>query len=243
MARDWKLLAALLAMMLAGCSSSSLSPKQQNTVRFAPWSDEPTSYRFEDGDELDIRLMYNPEFSDRVQVGPDGMIHLQLVGGVKAADKTAEELETELEQHFAKELRRPDVLVVPRSFASQVVYVGGEVQRQGTVPLRGNATVLQVILGAGGFTPLAYRNEVIVIRRSRDNTPMLRTVNVRRLLEGDFKQDIQMRRYDVVYVPRTKISDIDQWIDQWINQTLPFSRGFNYAYQAGPTTAAAIATP
>jgi protein involved in polysaccharide export with SLBB domain len=222
-------------VLLAACSSSGLSPRQQNAARFAPWSDEPIPYRFEDGDEIDIRLMYNPEFSDRVQVSPDGTIQLQLVGSVKAADKTPDELAADLRERFSKDLRRPDVSVVPRSFASQVVYVGGEVQRQGAIPLRGNADILQVILQAGGFTPNAYKNGVIVIRRSRENTPMLRTVNVRRLIEGDFKQDVQMRRYDVIYVPRTKITDFDQWVDQWINQAIPFSKGFSYAYSNGST--------
>jgi len=226
----------LTLVLLVGCASSALSPKQQNVARFAPWSDQPIPYRFEDGDELDVRLMYNPEFSDRVQVNPDGMIHIQLVGAVKAANKTPDELAEDLQGLFAKELKRPEVSVVPRAFASQVVYVGGEVQRQGAVPLRGNADILQVILAAGGFTPLAYKNGVVVIRRGPNNVPMLKTVNVRKLIEGDFSVDITMNRYDVVYVPRTKISDIDQWIDQWLNQTVPFSKGFSYAYSTGTTT-------
>src|SRR5580704_16139860 len=116
MIRLWAFL--LIATLLGGCSSSALSPKQQNLARFASWSDAPVPYRFEDGDELDIRLMYNPEFSDRVQVGPDGLIHLQLVGGVKAADKTPDELAADLRERFGKELRRPDVSVVPRAFGS-----------------------------------------------------------------------------------------------------------------------------
>lgn len=227
-------LAALV--FLTGCSTSAISPKQQLAARFAPWSDTPVPYRFEDGDELDVRLLYTPEFSDRVQVNPDGNIYLQLIGAVKAADRTPEELAADLQERFAKELKRPEVSVVPRSFASQVVYVGGEVQRQGPIPLRGNADILQVILGAGGFTPLAYKKEVVVIRRGADNTPMLKTVDVAQLIEGDFKDDIKMNRYDVIYVPRTKISDVNQWIDQWLNQTVPFNKGFSYTYSNGSTT-------
>jgi protein involved in polysaccharide export with SLBB domain len=231
-----RVLAVLLALLLTACASS-LSPKPANPSRFAPWSPTPVPYRFEDGDELDVRLIYNPEFSDRVQVNPDGLIHLQLVGAVKAADRTPEELAEDIRERYARELRRPEVSVVPRSFASQVVYVGGEVQKPGPITLRGNAKILEVVFAAGGFTPLAYQREVIVIRRSSQNTPMLRTVDLRRLLQGDFSQDIQMARYDIVYVPRSKISDVDQWVDQWLNQTIPFSRGFSYSYATGPLNA------
>lgn len=224
--------AGCLALLLAACASS-IAPDETNASRFAPWSDAPVPYRFEDGDELDVKLMYNPEFSDRVQVNPDGLIHLQLVGAVKAANRTPEELGHDLQELYGKELRQPDVLVVPRSFASQIVYVGGEVNKPGPVPLRGNASLLQVVIAAGGVTQLAYPEEVVVIRRTVQNTPMLRTVNLHRLLEGDFTQDFQLERYDIVYVPRSKVSDIDRWVDQWINQVLPFSRGFSYTVTNG----------
>lgn len=224
---------------LCGCGSS-LSPVEREGGRFAAWSDGPVPYRFEDGDELDVKLLYNPEFSDRVQVGPDGLIHLQLVGAVMAGGKTPEELAQWLKRAYAVELRRPDVAVVPRSYGSQSVFVGGEVQRPGPVPLRGESGILQAIIGAGSFTSLAYQDEVVLIRRSRQNTPMLKLVNVHRLLEGDFNQDVRMARYDVVYVPRSHIADVDQAVDQWINQVLPFQKGFSYTISTGSTTSRTV---
>jgi len=222
--------------LLSACASSSLSPKETEASRFQPWSDKAVPYLLEDGDELDVKLTYSPEFSDRVQIAPDGMIHLQLVGAVPAAQKTPEELAETIRQLYAKELRRPDVNVVPRAFYSSVVYVGGEVQRPNQLPLRGHPTVMQLIISAGGLTPLAYKDEAIIIRRGEDGRPMLKLINLRGLLEGDFSQDIQVARYDIIYVPRTHVTDMDQWVDQWINQLIPFNKGFSYSYSNGSTT-------
>ena len=81
------------------------------------------------GDELDVKLIYNPEFSDRVIVSPDGLIHLSLIGPVKVLNRTPGDIAAELRERYAAEFRHPEAVVVPRMFGSEIIYVGGEVQR------------------------------------------------------------------------------------------------------------------
>ena len=50
------------------------------------------SYRLQAGDMIEIRLFYNPELNEKVQIRPDGFISMGLIGQVQAANHTVPEL-------------------------------------------------------------------------------------------------------------------------------------------------------
>jgi protein involved in polysaccharide export with SLBB domain len=221
----------LLCLVLAACGAS-IRPNERHPQRFLPWNNaEADAYRFQPGDELDVRLIYNPEFSDRVIVAPDGTIELALIGSAVALDRTVPDLANELRQRYAHELRRPELNVIPRQFGSELVYVGGEVQRPGVYKLVHRMGVLEGIIEAGGFLDTARTNQVVLIRRTSDNKPMLKLVNVHDIIEGRLRtddNDVPLNRYDVVFVPKSSVAEVDVWIDQYITRILPFSRNFSY---------------
>ncbi|WP_295458808.1 polysaccharide biosynthesis/export family protein [uncultured Thiodictyon sp.] len=220
----------LLCLLLAACVGS-IRPQERHAQGFLPWTEEQSAYRFMPGDELDVKLIYNPEFSDRVIVAPDGTIELALIGPARALDRSVPELANELRERYAHELRRPELNVVPRQFGSELVYVGGEVQRPGVFKLVHRMGVLEGIIEAGGFLDTARTNQVVLIRRTSDNKPMLKVINVHDIIEGKARADennVPLHRFDVVFVPKSTIAEVDLWIDQYLNRSLPFSRAFNY---------------
>ncbi len=80
-------------------------------------------------------------------------------------------------------------------------------------------------------------NEVVLIRRNAQNRPMLRTVDLRSLVEGsDQHPDVPLVSGDIVFVPRNKISEVDLWIDQYLNKFFPFTKAFAYSITTGSTT-------
>lgn len=218
----------VLVCSLSGACAGSIHPEEHNPQGFAAWSNELPVYGFMPGDELDIKLLYNPEFSDRVIVAPDGYIHLSLIGPVRALDRSPAELTNELHQRYAVDLRRPELSVVPRQFGSEIIYIGGEVQRPGVFKLAHRMGVLEGVLEAGGFLDTARIDEVVLIRRNCQNQPMLKVVNVRQLIEGRPDNNVLLHRFDVIYVPRSSVAELNLWIDQNINRNLPFTRGFSY---------------
>ena len=153
--------------------------------------------------------IYNPEFSDRVIVSPDGLIHLSLIGSVKVLDRTPGDIAEELRQRYATEFRHPEAIVVPRMFSSEIIYVGGEVQRAGVLKLAHRMGVLEGVLEAGGFRETARMDRVILLRRTRQGKPMLKVVNVRRIIEGGTEQDVPLRRFDMIYVPRSDLAEVN----------------------------------
>ena len=198
--------------------------------RFQPWDASLEEYRLRPGDELDVRLIHNPEFSDRVIVSPDGQISMPLVGFVPAAGRTPRELQAELQGRFRRELRQPDVSVIPRTFAQQRVFIGGEVGTPGVYDLPSQIGVLQAVITAGGFRPTAREDGVILIRRTPQNRPAMRLVNVESMLDrGALDEDIPLQPFDVVFVPRSGIAQVGWFVDQFIRQVLPVQPGIAYS--------------
>src|SRR5262245_49330612 len=110
-----------------------------------------TDYRIGPGDELEVKFFYTPELTTVAVVRADGSINLPLVGDVKVAESTPRELAARLQAEYLKHLQRPEVAINVRTFASQRVFVGGQVGRPGMQPLVGRVSVLQAVLAADGF--------------------------------------------------------------------------------------------
>jgi protein involved in polysaccharide export with SLBB domain len=173
------------------------------------------------GDVLSIKFYYTPEMNDTQTVRPDGKISLQLLGDVAVAGKTTEQVRQELITAYSGHLKNPDVVVIVRSMNERRIYVCGEVTRPGAQPLPGSLTVLEAVMDAGGFiTASAKPQNVVIIRRSGD-TWTGKAVDLSKPLAGNAVALCELQPRDIVFVPRTSISHVDQWIDQHINKVIP----------------------
>ncbi|MBW3558505.1 MAG: SLBB domain-containing protein, partial [Proteobacteria bacterium] len=124
---------------------------------------------------------------------------------------------------------RPEVQVALRQAAPMRVYVGGEVRTPGEYEMPGDIDALQAVVKAGGFTPTARRIEVVVIRRGPDGRPMMKTVDLRHAVTNAGGTDaVPLRRFDIVYVPRTRVAEVGLFTQQYFNEALPFTSGFSY---------------
>ena len=179
-------------------------------------------YRIQIGDELGIKFFYNSDLNEQVIVRPDGRISLQLIPEIVVANMSPAELTKELTRLYSAELRQPRVTVIVRGFGSQRVFVDGEVGRPGMVPILGLMTALQAIAEAGGMTQTARATEVIVIRRGAPNKPVLFSLDMKKARDGtDMSQDISLAPFDVIYVPRSRIANVNAWVDQYIRKNIP----------------------
>ena len=64
---------------------------------------------------------------------------LQLIGSVRVAGRTIDEITDELTTRYAKELVQPQVTVAVKEYSGLKVYVGGEVNTPGHPGLPGRA--------------------------------------------------------------------------------------------------------
>jgi len=175
------------------------------------------------GDEVDVRFRYWPEFDDVQTIRPDGKISLQLVQGVDAAGKTPEELQEELIELYKDKIRDPDIVVIVRNLVNQKIFVGGEVQQPGLFDLRGRMTALEAIMLAGGFdTESAHLRNVVLIRHI-DGKRYAGAMDMRAALSDPESESVLLQQNDIVFVPRTRIIQANQFVDQYFNQMVPIT--------------------
>ena len=203
---------------------------------FQPWAEGfEDTLRFVVGDQIRIDLPFYENEDVETSVAPDGNIYIGLLGSIKAVNRTPAELEAELEKRYAKYLRFPDVGVVPTSFGNRLVFVGGEVARPGALVLRGPTGVLEAVFEAGGFQASARQSNVILIRRGPNNLPMMRYLDLKSFAnDGTPSENTLLRPFDIIYVPKSPIAKLNQFVDQYIEGVVPFNQSFNYVvYDVG----------
>lgn len=198
--------------------------------------DTAAPYILKPGDELEIDFFYNPELNQRVVVRPDGRISMPLLGEIHAAGTTVSHLTQTLESSYKDQLKQASIIVQVRTFASQIYFVGGEVSRPGTLPLRGpNVTALQAIIEAGGFKESASHGNIFIFRRGATGKMENYHVSLKNT-KNDISESatFELQPMDVVIVTESGISKLDRVMDQYVKRLSPvlLTGGFTYLFGA-----------
>jgi protein involved in polysaccharide export with SLBB domain len=222
----YSLAVCLVLVLLDGAAVSGLGQEQGGPEQHKASLDG--NYQISPGDILDIKFFYSPELNElAVPVRPDGQITLQLIGDVHVAGLTPQVLRAQLIGSYNRYLKDPEIAVIIRVFNYQKVFVDGEVGRPGVVELNGPKTVFQAIAEAGGLKDTARTTEILVIRRGEGSKPVLLETNLEAILrKSPSGEELMLRPYDVIYVPRSKIANVNRWMDQYIRKNIPITFGF-----------------
>lgn len=161
---------------------------------------EVSQYLIGPADVIHISVWKNADLSQTVTVGPDGFVSLPLLGDVRVAGMTANQLSEMLGERLASYVVKAQVTVSVVEIRSRQVYVMGQVGKPGGYPLIAPLTVLQVIAQAGGLSVFAHRKGILVLRESDGATQRLKFDYVA-ALNGDVKQNIILKPGDTVVVP------------------------------------------
>ena len=226
--RYWAALAALLALALAvGAPAATAQPAYGPSGRYDPWVDEDYHYRIGPGDELALHFLVNPDLNAPAVVGPDGRAVLPLIGPLKLTGLTLEEADAAMTAAYGVVLRNPQVEALVTSYGAAQIYVGGEVKDGGAKVIKGQISVTQAVMAAGGFSDTARSGQVVVLRQGpRDPRPRLAIVDVRGALQGKDRHGILLMPGDVVFVPKTSIAEVDVWVKQHLTDLVPFSLSY-----------------
>lgn len=229
-----QLLIAFLSLAAAGSTAAAQAQSRPNgrpkaargdfpNITYADWSDEEPPYRLYPGDELEITVPSAPELNKSGIIQPDGRIALPLIGAVMVADRTLPEIEQVLTAAYASQLLRPRVLVAIKATQPLRVFVGGEVDKPGVYDMPGDINSLQAVIQAGGFRVTAKRDRVVILRRIADGRFMMRTVDLKKGSSQPGVDLVPLRRFDVVFVPRSSIAEANLFVQQYVRDLLPIS--------------------
>jgi len=186
------------AQQVSPTVSSPISAAQSPPVDLA-------TYVLQKGDDIEIKAYNIAELNQVVRIRPDGRISLMLLNDVDAAGLTSKQLAEFLSTGFGRYYRNPRISIIVRSFSMLSVYVGGEVQRPGLIPLRGDITALQAVLEAGGLTETSRATTVMLLRAGDNGATESMTLNVGAILSNK-QRDVPLHPADILYVPKSNIS-------------------------------------
>ncbi len=209
-----------------GCSSTP--DKEKSSLKTSELEKYPEpEVRLSPGDIIEIRFFYTPALNIIQTIRPDGMITLQLVGEILAHGKTPMELKEDLYTKYKDFMSQLDIVVIVQSLSNRRVYVGGQVNSPGTIPMPGKLTVLEAILLAGGINMGNAKYNNILIIRYQNGKWIGANINLDDALKGVQSEPLYLQPQDIVYVPETRITKVNRWLDQHIGTILP-EVGFTY---------------
>ncbi len=228
---------ALLGIGALGPAHSA--PRAVPPLEAAAQDGAAEDYILQLGDVLEVKLYYNPELNETLPIRPDGRISLQLVGEVQAAGLTPAELRERLRSLYLKNLRDPEVAVIVKEFSGRKIYIGGEVNAPGILRPVGRITALQAIFEAGGFKSTAKPKNVVILRHQGTSEPLFLTIDLKRSLTGGARaNDLELKPYDIVFVPKTRIAKMNQLVDQYVRELVPISLSLGVSYLFGDNVTA-----
>jgi len=219
--------AALILAALAACT-----PKAPNvaTVKVFPGGVPVTDeHMLAPGDEIEIRFPFYADLNDRVVIGPDGRLSLQLVNSVAVGGLTVSGAGKLLNERYAAVIKNPELTVTVRTYAPQAVFVDGWVNNPGVVRSDVPLTVSRAIAQAGGARSGAHTEGILLLRRSGDGKVFYYQVALGNYAgAGETAQDPLLKSYDVVYVPQTIFASLSDFLANYV-KNIPFY--VNYTVQ------------
>ena len=224
--------ACLILPLIALGACQSVDPEPTQYFPVVDWRHEDgqdAAYLLAPGDTIQLIFHTAPELDREIRIAPDGSLNLPYIGSLRASARTAGELRGALLQAYASELKDPDIDVIPTGFESQKIFVGGEVRNPGMVDLPGQIDPLQAIIMAGGFSESAKPTQVAVLRRMPGGQVMSAVFDVNKGINDPRYADFTpLRRFDVVYVPRSAIAEENLLMQQWFRNALPIQFSLYY---------------
>ncbi len=161
----------------------------------------PAGYLVGDSDVIHVNVWKEPEVSQTVVVRTDGNISLPLINEVKVSGMTPLQIQDLVAEKLKGFLNNPQVTVTVIEIRSKRAFITGEVSRPGTYSLNAQTTVLQLIAQAGGFTPFAKKDSIVILRTEDGRQSKLK-FKYKEVVQGKkTEQNIALHPGDTVVVP------------------------------------------
>jgi polysaccharide export outer membrane protein len=181
----------VLLFLLAGALSAPAQPAGAPAAPGAAAGAAPApagAYVLGPEDVLEISVWGYPDLTRVVAVLPDGRVSVPLVGYVRAAGLTLEQLTRALVRGFARYIRDPQVTVIVKEFRRVRASVLGQVARPGTYALPPGARLLDLLSAAGGLTEVASLADAQLLRAGQPAV----AVDLERVLAGDPEANVEL---------------------------------------------------
>jgi polysaccharide export outer membrane protein len=184
------MLCLLQALVIGGCSTGQIASQDiQATNATASYAPPPSRvatgpYVLGPGDKVRLKVYGDTDLNGEYEVNSGGFVSIPLVGQVKAAGLTTNQLENTLVSRMKGKIANdPKVNIEIATYASFYVY--GEVKKAGVYPFQPGLTVADAVATAGGLTYRADESKVLLKRAGSHQTAIVPVDGSVRVYPGD----------------------------------------------------------
>ena len=203
--RITSILAVLYVVLVSGCASDLYISADSEILRKHNVSKTVPIYHIGVDDTIEINVWRNSELSVSVPVRPDGKISMPLVGDVRAAGLTPEEVAESIRKKLQGFVRDPNVTLMVKNIRSNEyltrLRVTGAVNKSSSLNYRQGMTVLDAILAAGGVNDFASPDSTKLYRKIAGRTRVISIYLGDILYKGQLQTNIELRPGDIITVP------------------------------------------
>ena len=152
-------------------------------------------------DVLEISVWKDEALTKEAVVRPDGMVSFPLIGQIRAAGRTVEDLQREIQRKISRYVPDAPVTVMVLKIGSPKVYVVGKVNKPGVYVMGSFLRVMQALAMAGGTTTFADRDDIMVIREEKGTQRLLSLITIGWLVVGIYIRILPLKPGDTLVVP------------------------------------------
>ena len=194
------ILMAFMALALTGFFSACETAEPYQQIPDSEMRARPSG-TLSPGDVIVVSYPGAPELNTTQRVSATGRVSLPKVGDVSASGKSPATLQSQLTGMYASHLQNPTVLVAVETAAAGV-YVSGEVNKPGKIPLDRPMTAFEAVMEAGGFGKFANPKQVVVVR-NQNGKQQRYALNFDDTLRNGGSA-FYLRPYDTVFVNKSR---------------------------------------
>ena len=221
----------VLSAALAGCAGNRGATRGDPSVR-EEVAATSGAYLLRSGDQVRVRFPTDVTLDYAAPVTPSGTFIVPSGQEIPAAGLTLAQLKSAIEVSIKDMLLDPVVTVVLTSVADQLVYVIGEVKSPGPVDRSRGVRLSMALSEAGGVLSTGKVGSVMIVRTEGLEEPTAFRVDFGDVLSGrDLSQDVELLPNDVVYVPKSVIGKVGEFVDLFFAQIAPaqlfYLRGYD----------------
>lgn len=166
------------------------------------YAKQSESYLVQPGDILQISVWKEADLQLEAAVRPDGILTFPLVGEVIVGDRSVEDITKTLEKGLHRYIADAVVTVAVSQTLGNKVFVIGQVNRPGEFVINRPVDILQALTMAGGMTPFAKRDRILVLRRGSDGKQEPIEFKYSNIEKGEkLEQNIILKSGDTVLIP------------------------------------------
>ena len=214
--RGWQLsILAALSAAVAGTSACASAGTQRDIAAEHPAGTRVAvaasaraedsaqlDYRLQPGDTVTISVWKEKDLETEALVRPDGGLSFPLVGDIEAEGHTLREVRDTLAERLKPYIPDPVVSVAIKEIGGNRVFVLGRVNRPGEYPYSQPIDVMQALSLAGGTTPFAELNHIMILHRDGGGAEHATRFRYAQIAHGrDLSQNVLLQSGDTVVVP------------------------------------------